>query len=289
MGIVSRLRELRARYGLRRGLARELGLLRARLLDRVTASRLARELAALGVRRGDVVFVHTALSRIGHVIGGPAAVIRAIEAAVGPTGTVLMPAYSTGGLPYDWVIEKPVFDVRRTRADVGAVPETFRMLPGTRRSLHPTHSGCARGAKADLVTEGHERSVRPFGPGTPFAKLAELGGKGVLLGARLRNFTALRIVEDGLGEAYPVPVYCPEPFAIDVIDAAGARRTVRTLVPDPAWSRRRDGDLLLPGLRARGLVTEGTVGRAPTLVVDCARLLDALEDLTARGVLAYRA
>ena len=40
--------------------------------------------------------VHSSLSRIGHVIGGPGAVIDALLAVIGPDGTLMMPSFNHG-------------------------------------------------------------------------------------------------------------------------------------------------------------------------------------------------
>lgn len=283
-----RLQALRRSYGLRRGLVRE-ALLRADfLLHRVGKRKLVAGLRELGLEEGDLVCVHTAFRSLGFVVGGPHAVIRALEEVVGPQGTILMPAYSTGGMTIDWVKRSPVYDVRRTPSDLGVLPEVFRMLPGTLRSLHPTHSVCGRGRLAAALLEGHEAADRPFGHGTPFMRLIERGGKGLILGARLHNFTTLRTIEDHLGASYPLNPYLPEAFPVEIVDEAGRRRVVRTFVPDPALGPRRNGDVFLPFLRERGLVREGRVGRANAILVECATLLEALEAATREGILAYR-
>ncbi len=288
MRTLERLHKLRKGYGLRRGLIREAGLQFSRLVFRVNEVSLAKDLRGLGIEPGDIVFVHSAMSQLGHVTGGPAAVIRAIEMAVGIQGTIVMPAYSSGGLTYDWVKGSPIFDVEKTPSDVGAIPEVFRLQPGTIRSLHPTHSVCAKGPQAKYLTERHESAERPFGHGTPFMKLAELGGKGLILGARLHNFTALRIIEDHLGAAYPVHPYLPDRFSVRVVDDRGKSRTVETLVPDPKWSSRRNGDLFLPYFLEKGIINKGKVGKASSLLIRCGGLLRVLEDATAKGILAYR-
>lgn len=287
MNLFARLRALRRGYGLRRGLIREARLRADELLGRVGKRNLMSGLERLGLGRGDLVCVHTAFRSLGYVVGGPDTVIRALEEVLGPEGTLLMPAFSSGGLTYGWVKASPVFDVRRTPSDLGVLPEAFRVQAGTLRSLHPTHSVCGRGPLARALLEDHEKAPRPFGHGTPFMRLIERGGKGLILGARLHNFTTLRAIEDHLGDAYPVRPYLPEPFPVDVVDEAGTRRTVYTLVPDPALGPRRNGDVLLPFLRERGLVREGRVGKARALLVDCAPLLSVLEELTRRGILAY--
>jgi aminoglycoside 3-N-acetyltransferase len=283
-----RLQTLRRGYGLRRGLMRE-ALLRADfLLHRVGKRELIAGLRGLGLKEGDLVCVHTAFRSLGFVVGGPPTVIRALEEVVGPEGTILMPAYSTGGMTVNWVKGSPVFDVRRTPSDLGVLPEVFRTMPGTLRSLHPTHSVCGRGRLAAALLADHEKAARPFGHGTPFMRLIERGGKGLILGARLHNFTTLRTIEDHLGASYPLNPYLSVTFPVEIVDEAGQRRTVRTLVPDPALGPRRNGDVFLPFLRERGLVREGRVGRANAILVECAPLLDALEAATRQGILAYR-
>lgn len=282
-----RLAELRRSYGLLRGVVREAYLRRDALFGRVGRGTLVAGLRRLGLEAGDTVFVHTAFRSIGYVVGGPATVIAALEEVIGPEGTLLMPAFSSGGLTVRWVETRPVFDVNRTPSDLGTLPETFRLQPGTLRSLHPTHSVCARGPLAASYLEGHERAPRPFGEGTPFRRLLDRGGKGLILGARLHNFTALRAIEDHLGDGYPVRPYLPEPYDVDVVDAEGRRFTARTYVPDPALGPRRNGDMLLPVLRENGLVREGRIGKAPCILVRCSGLLAALEAATRRGILAY--
>ena len=55
---------------------------------------LAKDLTALGVADGDGLFVHTALGKIGKVIGGPHGLIEALIYAVGDTGLIAMPGFS---------------------------------------------------------------------------------------------------------------------------------------------------------------------------------------------------
>src|SRR5262245_18922652 len=59
---------------------------------------LAGDLRRLGVEPGDVVMVHASLRAIGPVAGGADAVLDALEAVVGPEGTLLM----TVGARDDW-------------------------------------------------------------------------------------------------------------------------------------------------------------------------------------------
>jgi aminoglycoside 3-N-acetyltransferase len=286
MGLVARLRTLRAHYGLRAGLRRELTLQADKVLRRVTRNRLVRDLRSLGVQPGDTIFVHLAMRQLGYVPGGPEAVIAALKTAIGEAGTLVMPAYPAGGVMFEYAKQHPVLDARRTPADVGVVPEIFRRQSGTLRSLHPTHTVCAWGKHAEFLVEGHERSETPFAPGTPFRKFVDLGGRELVLGEGV-HFSILRVIEDARTD-YPLPVYWPEPFALDVIDVEGKRHTVVTKVHNPVIARYRDPHLVIPALKARGLVRDGRVGHAHSHLIECAQLVSALSELVDEGVLAFR-
>ncbi len=153
---------------------------------------IAEELLALGVRRGGVLLVHSSLSALGRVEGGAETVIQGLLTALGPEGTLLMPA-----LTYEYVTPlNPVFDVRRTRSNVGVIPETFRTRPGTQRSVHPTHSVCAVGPRAAELLADHRRDTTPCGPRSPFRKLRDGGGQLLMLGCGLHPNTSMHAIEE---------------------------------------------------------------------------------------------
>ena len=153
---------------------------------------IADDLHAVGVRQGGVLLVHSSLRALGHVPGGAETVILGLLDALGPGGTLLMPALS-----YDHVTRKhPVFDVRRTPSNVGAIPEFFRTRPGTRRSVHPTHSVCGVGSLADALLADHHLDSTPCGSHSPFHYLPDCGGQLLMLGCGLRPNTSMHAIEE---------------------------------------------------------------------------------------------
>lgn len=175
----------------------------------VTAARLVSDLRRLGVEPGMDLLVHSSLSRLGWVVGGAQSVVEALEEAIGPSGTLLMPAFSLAApepsrwenppVPRAWwsTIREawPPFrpDLTPTRG-LGVVPETFRHQTGTLRSLHPTLSFCARGPKARRLLAGHSLD---FGTGekSPLARLYALGGHVLLLGVDHGSNSSLHLAE----------------------------------------------------------------------------------------------
>lgn len=153
---------------------------------------LTADLHALGVRPGGILLVHSSLSALGHVPGGPETVVLGLLGSLGPSGTLLMPA-----LTYERVTkEHPVFVTRSTPGNVGTIPEWFRNRAGTLRSAHPTHSVCATGPGAAAMISGHELDTTPVGAHSPFRRVRELNGQILFLGCDLSANTSMHGVEE---------------------------------------------------------------------------------------------
>lgn len=139
----------------------------------VTTANIVAGLCRLGLRRGESVNVHSSLSSFGRVEGGAKAVIRALLEVVGPEGTLMMPTFAQGKVE--------VWDHNRTPSYNGRITETFRLMPGVRRSWHPTHAYAAVGADAERYLAGDYRYLT-WGPESPLGRLIADGGWILLLG-----------------------------------------------------------------------------------------------------------
>jgi aminoglycoside 3-N-acetyltransferase len=156
--------------------------------------RLVTDLLASGIRPGGVLLVHSSLRSLGLPASEFRAemVVSALCEVLGEDGTLLMPALS-----YSTVnAHQPVFDVLRTPSCVGGLTEYFRTRPGTRRSVHPTHSVCGVGRQAPELLDSHVRDTTPCGPYSPFAKLPQLGGQILFLGCGMRPNTSMHAIEE---------------------------------------------------------------------------------------------
>jgi len=175
----------------------------------VTAASLLRDLRALGVEPGEVLLVHASLSSLGWVCGGEHAVVLALEDAVGPDGTLVMPAFSAHlSEPAEWsnppVPEAwwpairdnlPPFDPRRTPTrGIGRIADCFRAHPEARRSLHPQHSFAARAARAERITADHPLDDG-LGEDSPLGRLYELDAHVLLLGVGHTSNSSLHLAE----------------------------------------------------------------------------------------------
>jgi len=219
----------------------------------ITKQEIKSGLMDLGLKAGDSVLTHSSLSSFGRVEGGADTVIQAIIGAVSPGGTVLFPTL-TGSSELS-TANPPVFDVRNTPCWTGAIPETARKTPGFVRSAHPTHSVCAFGDKARWFTEDHEHCPTPCGFGSPYDKLAQVGGYILLVGVTHDCNTSMHYVEEVAG----VPYHMQDGTALATITYAD-REVVRVPVTLHKYGTPRDFKRLEPEMLAGGIQVNGRIG-----------------------------
>ncbi|MFC1402523.1 AAC(3) family N-acetyltransferase [Streptacidiphilus sp. N1-5] len=174
-----------------------------------TRDSIASELRAAGVRSGETLLVHSSLSSLGWVCGGPVAVVQALLDVLGDNGTLVVPAHSGDNsdpaiwvnppVPEDWWpgirASMPAYDPRTTPTDgIGVVPETVRTWPGAVRSAHPQTSFAAVGPRAAEILDDHALDCR-LGERSPLARLEQVGARILLLGAGFGSCTAFHLAE----------------------------------------------------------------------------------------------
>ena len=175
----------------------------------LTAASFAEQLNRCGLRAGHTVLVHLAMSRLGWVIGGAEAVLGGLLAALGPTGTLMMPTHTTNNTdPSEWQHppipqawwqlvrdHTPAYNPATTpTSQMGAVPELLRTWPGALRSSHPVTSFAAIGPNAEFLIADHVLA-EDTGDRSPVGRLYELDGLVLLLGVTHWNNTSLHLAE----------------------------------------------------------------------------------------------
>ena len=174
-----------------------------------TIQSLKIDLSNLGITPGMTLLVHSSLSALGWVCGGPVAVVLALEEVIGPLGTLVMPTQSSNlsdptgwqnpPVPKAWwkIIQQtmPAYDPDLTPSTgIGVVPECFRKQKGVHRSMHPQVSFAAYGPKAVTIIKDHSLDFG-LGEGSPLARLYDLDGWVLLLGIGYINNTSLHLAE----------------------------------------------------------------------------------------------
>lgn len=225
----------------------------------------------LGVSDGGVLMVHSSLSAFGEVDGGADAVVRGLLRAVGPEGTVVVPAFTpqvTDPFPEHAGPGDAAVDEARARVPLfheglvtpmGAIPNAVLGWDGRCRSRHPQASVAAVGARAAEATSRQPLGYA-VGPGSPFEWLYRQRAQILLLGVGHNRNSFLHYAES------LVPHHRRKvrrfPYLVD-----GERVWVRT---DDVGD---DNGRFFPQVGAEfgetGGVRRGKIGTADCQVIDC--------------------
>jgi len=276
-------------------LKRVRGWVRAILLkvthSKVTKEKIIEDLRKLGIREGNVLFVHSSLKSLGFVEGGADAVIDALIESVGKDGTIAMPSFTLAGSMAQTLKRGIVFNPKTSPSTVGAITEAFRKRKRVHRSIHPTHSICAFGANAKWITNGHENASTNFGQGTPLYKIMEADGIILGLGVEFGPVTFAHVLEDTITD-FPIRVYCDKEYVAKVIDVNGLEREMRIKAHDSEVARTRidkeEGrwirEFVTEYLSNQGFLRAGYVGGAKSWIIRARDLFAAQKGLLAEGI-----
>jgi aminoglycoside N3'-acetyltransferase len=217
-----------------------------RRADRTETSRaeLVDQLRAIGVEEGDVLLVHASFRAVRPVEGGPHGLIRALRDALGPHGTLTMPAWSGDA-------DRPL-DPATTpaAAELGIVADIFWRLPDAERSNHFEAFAAIGPEAARIIAD--PLPLPPHIPESPVGRVHEADGKILLLGVGHDANSTLHLAELLAGVRYRLPRY-------GTVLRHGRAVRIDYLENDHCCARFALAD---PWLRARGLQSEGPVGHA---------------------------
>ena len=121
------------------------------------------------------------------------------------------------------------------------------------------------------LAKGHEDSVTPCGPDSPYYRLAELGGYVLLIGVGQDSNTTIHTCE----ELAEVPYHLQtQPTDTVVIDYEGRRHVKRLVLHD--WGTPRQFGRIENELLGRGIMQVGKVGNAPLRLIHSTAMVDWL-------------
>lgn len=217
----------------------------------------------------DILYVHSGLSSLGHVLGGPDGAIEILQDVC---ETLFLPTH-TYCYPDEAGAPGPVYDRALTRSEMGLLAETFWRSPGVLRSIHSTHSLAAKGPLAGEILADHYEAETPCGDGTPYSRLVHRRGAALMLGVSFRYYTPFHTAECEAGSA--VALEPPEVMdRLRFVDEAGQVQE-RTRRRQNRFNSRfhEAGDLL----EQKGLVRSRPLGRSALLFApDMAKVHDFL-------------
>ena len=174
---------------------------------------LVEALQNVGLKKGDLVFVHSDLRPFGKPEGCEERepilnfYWKAFQEVLGPEGTIAVPAYF-----YEYARLGEPFDERLSPVSkpLGVFSSFIASLPERVRSLNPLQSIAAVGPLAEGLCKSS--SLAGYGVTSPWHRLRDLRGKILFLGTTIQPMTYVHHIEQQFGvphlytKIYPYPV-----------------------------------------------------------------------------------
>ena len=220
----------------------------------LTQADIEQGLCDLGIKRGDMLEVHSSLSSLGYVEGGADTVVKALMNVVGQEGALVLPAFKiSGGMPPTAEDRAMGIAVKikilgdDEKNGMGIIPATFRKMPDVL-----TGTGFKRvaawGKDADIHVHGYRH-------------LIDNGGRALMIGVDITTMSSMHYVEDSL-PAYIQQKCAPSPEALAKYPADGwiVKSWNLGLVEPHPWR------VIQQRAYERGCVTDGTIGAAKCML-----------------------
>jgi len=184
----------------------------------VSRNEVVKSFGRLGLKRGDVVLVHSAMRTVGRVAGGASSIIDALLELVGPTGTLVVPSYTFA----HEAEADPIIDPRNDPAEMGIITETARLRPDALRSTAFRHSFAAIGRRAAVITGG-DPALSVFDFRSAFGVMLGLNTQVILLGVTYTSSTSHHFAE----------LVCDVPYRQTIPKVVRVRQSDGNVVPQP--------------------------------------------------------
>ena len=235
-----------------------------------TKEQLKAQLREIGLNSTDTVLIHTSMKAVGEVENGADGLIDAF-CEVLSDGLFLVPTHT-------WAIvnrANPVFDVRSTVPNIGALPRVAAFRRDGIRSLHVTHSLWAHGKDAEAFVRGEELAQTPCPVGFAWSRLADRKAKILLIGVTHARNTFIHAVDEVADIRNRIS---EDPFDAVIIDHEGREHR------HPFYTHSRPATeptsefftIFDKPLLETGAQRMGRLGNAEVRIVDAARCQEVL-------------
>ena len=170
----------------------------------ITQESIAAGLRSLGLGEGDVIIMHSNLQSLGkaRVLTklpncGADYLIDAFLDVIGADGILCLPVFTKTFVNPGSGPVGHVFDPETTPSCVGSITNIALNKPNCVRSLHPTHSWCAIGSRAEEFVAGHDKSTT-FGRDSICGRMYDWDARIVWFGTTGTTNTSTHFPEDWL-------------------------------------------------------------------------------------------
>jgi len=217
-------------------------------------------LKSVGIKQNNTVLVHTSMKSLGEVEGGCDGLIDGFTSYL-TDGLFIVPTHTWSAVNKG----NPLYDVRKTVPNIGALPTVAAFRKDGVRSLHPTHSVAAFGKRAAEFVKGEEKCGSPCPECGVWARLFDEKAKILLLGVEQNRNTFIHAVD----EMIDLPQRLGEPYEVTIIGYDGEKYT-HPYRPHGKTGAERFGVYEEPFVKC-GALTFAKLGNAKVGVFDAVR------------------
>ena len=240
----------------------------------VSKAEILAALSAVGVKKGDMLLVHSSLSACGKIDGGAKTIIDAIIETIGPEGNFFVPTFQRSecylnGINKRWDHRPSDFRDRASEAIrwVGTLPlEFMRLFPDAPRGVHLSHSWAGWGPRAAEALSRQTEDEPPFSDNSCPMVVKDMGGKILHFGSPVGHTSFVHCFETH----FNLPGLGPSYYDVRLEDGTITWKFVPKGLPGPREFYSRDENARF----FREAVARGLEIRSEKLGVDELKLID---------------
>ncbi len=232
--------------------------------------------------------VHTALSPFKYIYKGDFPdLFKLFDKLFARGVTLLFPTFPRIMIPWDeFFKQNPVFDIHKTPSGMGVLSEVMRKRSDAFRSLHPTKSvACIGPLSEELVSEHHLDDAVEYAV-SPFAKMLKYPSGILGVGVEYyRSISHIHVVEEIMGERFPVRLKGDEKSSVTLIDDVGKESIFYVKHPHPESYPCQA--TLIKAYNMDGGLKTWTYRTIPFWYADANKLVEEMYDAALRGLTVY--
>lgn len=253
--------------------ALEIGILKTRIIPNEKASiteavnieELRRFLNKIGLKKGDVLIVHSSMKGIKGFGLKPDEIIEYLKEMVGNEGILLMPSYplyqeTDTGLKFEEVYQEEFqYDIDNTPSWTGIITDLFWRSDDVYRSRYPNNTLSAWGNQKEIPFADEMESDLAFGIHSAWKYCVDKHAKVLFLGIHAHHaLSEIHIAEDYLDDKWPIKGwYATKTYRI----TSGDKMVVKKCrVRKKFWTKYMTEYNGCYRLRKKKLLIEGKIG-----------------------------
>ncbi len=228
--------------------------------EQVAGKELVDYLKSLGIKKGDILIVHSSYRPLKCFGMKPNEIIEMLKEIIGSEGTLVMPSFALfpeeiSGTFDETSHKQFIYDVNSSEAWTGIITDLFWREEDVVRSHYPDNPLAAWGKYSTEMFAEEEEGDLALGPNSAWKFCAEHNAKVLFLGVpALDSITEIHLPEDNLDKDWPVKGWFKERH-YKIVD--GEKETERnTRIRKQFWSKYATEFRCSYVLRKQGVLKE---------------------------------